>query len=64
MKAGAQDFLTKPVATDVLLVAVEQAVARDRENRAGKRNSTACIPSSLHSRRPSARCSTSSFAAS
>ncbi len=41
MKAGAQDFLTKPVATDVLLVAVEQAIARDRENRsAGRRNST------------------------
>lgn len=33
MKAGAQDFLTKPVATDVLLAAVEQAIARDCENR-------------------------------
>jgi FixJ family two-component response regulator len=33
MKAGAQDFLTKPVATDALVAAVEQAVARDRENR-------------------------------
>ena len=33
MKAGAQDFLTKPVATDVLLASVEQAIARDRENR-------------------------------
>ena len=33
MKAGAQDFLTKPVATDVLVGAVEQAIARDRENR-------------------------------
>ena len=33
MKAGAQDFLTKPVATDVLLACVEQAIARDRENR-------------------------------
>ena len=33
MKAGAQDFLTKPVDTDVLLGAVEQAIARDRENR-------------------------------
>ncbi len=33
MKAGAQDFLTKPVATEVLLGAVEQAIARDRENR-------------------------------
>lgn len=33
MKAGAQDFLTKPVDTDVLLGAVEQAIARDRDNR-------------------------------
>ncbi len=33
MRAGAQDFLTKPVATEVLLGAVEQAIARDRENR-------------------------------
>ena len=32
MKAGAQDFLTKPVATDVLLKAVEQAIARGREH--------------------------------
>ena len=36
MKAGAQDFLTKPVATDVLLGAVEQAIARDRESRIKK----------------------------
>ena len=36
MKAGAEDFLTKPVATDVLLSAVAQAIARDREDR-GKR---------------------------
>ena len=33
MRAGAQDFLTKPVDTDVLLGAVEQAIARDKENR-------------------------------
>ena len=33
IKAGAEDFLTKPVATDVLLRAVEDAIARDRENR-------------------------------
>jgi FixJ family two-component response regulator len=33
MKAGAEDFLTKPVATDVLLGAVAQAIARDREER-------------------------------
>lgn len=36
VKAGAEDFLTKPVDTDVLLRAVAQAIARDRENR-GKR---------------------------
>jgi len=34
MKAGAEDFLTKPVDTDVLLRAVERAIARDREERA------------------------------
>ena len=33
MRAGAQDFLTKPVATEVLLGAVEQAIARDKESR-------------------------------
>ena len=36
VKAGAEDFLTKPVDTDVLLRAVAQAIARDRESR-GKR---------------------------
>ena len=34
IKAGAEDFLTKPVAAEVLLRAVEQAIARDREERA------------------------------
>lgn len=34
MKAGAEDFLTKPVATDVLLRAVEQAILRYRNERA------------------------------
>jgi FixJ family two-component response regulator len=34
MKSGASDFLTKPVASDVLLASVGQAVARSREDRA------------------------------
>lgn len=34
MKAGAEDFLTKPIDTDVLLRAVEQAILRDRNERA------------------------------
>lgn len=34
MRAGAEDFLTKPVATDVLLRAVERAILRDRNVRA------------------------------
>jgi FixJ family two-component response regulator len=34
IKAGAEDFLTKPVAAEVLLGAVEQAIAREREERA------------------------------
>ncbi len=33
VKAGAEDFLTKPVDTDVLLRAVAQAIARDHDNR-------------------------------
>jgi FixJ family two-component response regulator len=33
VKAGATDFLTKPVANDVLLRAVHQAIARNREDR-------------------------------
>jgi FixJ family two-component response regulator len=37
MKSGAEDFLPKPVDTDVLLRAVEQALARDRGDR-GKRD--------------------------
>lgn len=33
VKAGAHDFLIKPVATDVLLHAVERAIVRDEEDR-------------------------------
>jgi FixJ family two-component response regulator len=33
MKSGAEDFLSKPVDTDVLLCAVEQALARNSEDR-------------------------------
>ena len=33
MKGGAEDFLAKPVDTEVLLRAVEQALARDRDDR-------------------------------
>jgi FixJ family two-component response regulator len=33
VKAGATDFLIKPVASDVLLRAVHKAIARDREDR-------------------------------
>jgi FixJ family two-component response regulator len=32
VKAGAEDFLTKPVASEVLLRAVQQAIVRDRQN--------------------------------
>jgi FixJ family two-component response regulator len=37
VKAGAEDFLTKPVDTDVLLDAVARAIARDREDRDRRR---------------------------
>jgi FixJ family two-component response regulator len=36
VKAGAEDFLTKPVPTDVLLGAVARAIARDAEARAAR----------------------------
>lgn len=36
MKAGAEDFLTKPVDADVLFRAVEQAIARSRHERANR----------------------------
>lgn len=34
VKAGAEDYLTKPVATDVLLRALERAIVRDKADRA------------------------------
>ena len=52
MKAGADDFLTKPVGTDVLLRAVEQAVTRDRFDR-GKREQTAAMRTLIDSLTPS-----------
>ena len=36
MKAGAVDFLTKPVKREVLLPAIERALARDAESRAAR----------------------------
>jgi FixJ family two-component response regulator len=36
VKSGAEDFLTKPVDTEVLLSAIERAVDRDRAQRAGQ----------------------------
>jgi FixJ family two-component response regulator len=42
VKAGADDFLSKPVDTDVLLRAVAQAIVRDRESR-GKREQLATL---------------------
>jgi FixJ family two-component response regulator len=45
MKAGAVDFLTKPVQRDALLTAVRNALARDAENRAARGRASA-----LHSR--------------
>ena len=41
MKAGAVDFLTKPVEREALLTAVQNALARDRKSRAVRRRATA-----------------------
>jgi FixJ family two-component response regulator len=38
MKAGAENFLTKPVDTEVLLRVVQEAITRDREARAVRRH--------------------------
>lgn len=42
MKAGAVDFLTKPVKREILLKAIEDAFARDRRARAARADSSAC----------------------
>ncbi len=41
MKAGAVDFLTKPVEREALLTAVQTALARDADNRAERSRTTA-----------------------
>ena len=37
IKAGAEDFLSKPVAADVLFAAIDRAIARDRADHEGRR---------------------------
>jgi FixJ family two-component response regulator len=54
MKAGAEDFLSKPVATEVLLRAVEHAIARDREER-GKRERLDTLRSRVRALTPTER---------
>jgi len=54
MNSGAEDFLTKPVDTDVLLGAVERALARDRENR-GRRDRVEALRSRIDTLTPAER---------
>jgi RNA polymerase sigma factor (sigma-70 family) len=54
MKAGAEDFLTKPVDVDVLLRAVERAIAREREDRA-KREQREALRSRVDALTPTER---------
>ena len=54
MRSGAEDFLTKPVDTDVLLGAVERAIARDREER-GKREQFDVLRSRVDTLTPAER---------
>ena len=54
MRLGAEDFLTKPVDTEVLLLAVERAVRRGREDRA-KRDQHDALRSRLETLTPTER---------
>jgi FixJ family two-component response regulator len=54
MKSGAEDFLSKPVDTDVLLCAVEQALARNLEDR-GKREQLDVLRSRVDTLTPAER---------
>jgi FixJ family two-component response regulator len=54
IKTGADDFLTKPVDTDVLLRAVGRAVARDREN-SGRRRELEAMRSRVDALTPTER---------
>ena len=54
MKSGAEDFLTKPVDTDVLLRAVEQALRRSLEDR-GKREQLDALRSRVDTLTPAER---------
>jgi FixJ family two-component response regulator len=54
MKSGAEDFLTKPVDTDVLLRAVERALARNLEDR-GRREQLDVLRSRIDTLTPAER---------
>jgi FixJ family two-component response regulator len=54
MQSGAENFLTKPVDTDVLLRAVERAIARDRADR-GKHDQLELLRSRVGSLTPAER---------
>jgi FixJ family two-component response regulator len=47
MRAGADDFLTKPVATEVLLGAGEMAILRDRQGGAERAHLDVCMRASV-----------------
>ena len=49
MKAGAQEFLTKPFNDDVLLHAIRNAIARSHAALAARRSSRRCGPATRHS---------------
>ena len=54
MQSGAENFLTKPVDTDVLLGAVERAIARDRADR-GKHDQLELLRSRVDALTPAER---------
>ena len=54
MKSGAENFLTKPVDSDVLVRAIEQAIQRDRQGR-DRRDQLAALRARVDALTPSER---------
>ena len=56
MRAGADDFLTKPVTKAVLFPAIKRALTRDARNASSAPATVNCAPDSIGSRPASGKC--------